>query len=652
MIGHTLKRLASSNWTFPVCVVLLLLAFTATNINGSSISSYQSQVVTTPSLISGQPRTIRSDEFVVATPLTISQVNQGFPMYNPAIGNGQDMALFLDVPYKDWSALFRPQNLSFFIMPVDYAFALKWSGIAAILLLSCYYFSITLLPKKRYLAILSSLLLLFSPFVQWWYQSTTLLVLAYSLLLVALALQLSDAKNQRTKAAYTLAITYILVCFTLLLYPPFQLPCAVVSLFIFVAAYRQKYTFKQFFSTRLYLWFGASLLVAGLIIGLFLYQHKTTVGILTSTEYPGSRIVPSGDEPIKSFLQWPLNYLLTQNNESPFSSNQSESARFMFIGIPIVTILLFYHATRAFNRNKKHEITPYILYGVTAAFVLLLVRMLVPIGGSLYSAIGFSSIPNYRIYLGLGLVNSVAILVAFTYKIHTQSRKQTVLWFIAVAGSVMAISILLLHYVDVQYAITKVSAIEIIATSAVVSFVVAAMVSNSTRLRYTGLTVATIATIASTVSINPLQEGLRPLTGNDLYKTILSIQKSDPHSGWVTSNNLLLEELPAAAGARSLSGVYTYPQKEIWQPYFSDQSNVYNRFAHAVITVDDTVLTPRIELAQSDVFVAHTSSCSTLLRDQNINYIIAPAKTSFACFSEFISVPNSTDSLSIYKRWN
>ena len=74
------------------------------------------------------------------------------------------MSMAIDVPYKDWSELFKPHNLVFFVLPFDNAFAFKWWVMSYLLLLSCYFFILALLPKKKFLAVTISLALLFSPF--------------------------------------------------------------------------------------------------------------------------------------------------------------------------------------------------------------------------------------------------------------------------------------------------------------------------------------------------------------------------------------------------------------------------------------------------------------------------------------------------------
>src|ERR1700739_4063629 len=94
-----------SIWLFPLLLTLALGFLTVFKINGSSIGIYHEFFYggsKDSNLILGTPRSIRSDEWVVNTQMTIAQKNAGYPRINKNIGNGQDMSVILDVPYKEW----------------------------------------------------------------------------------------------------------------------------------------------------------------------------------------------------------------------------------------------------------------------------------------------------------------------------------------------------------------------------------------------------------------------------------------------------------------------------------------------------------------------------------------------------------------------
>ena len=225
-----LGQFFQSVWLFPVILTLLLLVLTAMKINGSSMGIYQSYFYGTQkdtNIIAGKPEPIRSDEYLVDTQMTLAQSKVDYDQTNRNIGNGENMSLLLDVPYRSWSELFKPHNLVFFILPVEYAFAFKWWLMGYLLLISCYFFVLSLLPGKRLIAASIAISLLFSAFVQWWYQYVTLGPIYYSLFIATAIIHFLRQKVMLNKILFSLIITYLVICFVLVLYPPFQIPCAI-----------------------------------------------------------------------------------------------------------------------------------------------------------------------------------------------------------------------------------------------------------------------------------------------------------------------------------------------------------------------------------------------------------------------------------------
>src|SRR6266545_7506635 len=226
------ERFVHSIWLFPAVITVVLLLLTVFGINGSSIGTYNTLFygdgAKDRQLVLGVPRDARSDEWLVNTQMTIAQAEANYPRINENIGNGHDMSLGADAPYRDWSAVFKPHNWAFFILPFDNAFAFKWWFIGYLLVLSCYFFIISLLPKKRLWAALISLTIFFNPFVQWWYLSGTMAPLYYSLFAATVFMRLFSAKNRLRMVLWGGLLAYLVTCFALIFYPPFQIPCAIV----------------------------------------------------------------------------------------------------------------------------------------------------------------------------------------------------------------------------------------------------------------------------------------------------------------------------------------------------------------------------------------------------------------------------------------
>src|SRR5664280_950188 len=94
--------------SFPVLALLLVCFFTALGWSGTSSGALRRAVTGSAAddhVVAGQPREVRSDEWLVATPLTLSQAERGLPRVNPTLGAGNDVSL----PF--WAAPRFPDRL-------------------------------------------------------------------------------------------------------------------------------------------------------------------------------------------------------------------------------------------------------------------------------------------------------------------------------------------------------------------------------------------------------------------------------------------------------------------------------------------------------------------------------------------------------------
>ena len=106
--------------------------------HGSSVGSYQSifhgPEAEDPNLLLNTPKPIRSDEWFVNTQIALAQRYNNFEQVNELIGEGTDVSVLVDVPYRDWSIIFKPHHLGYFVFSFTTAFALSWWLMAFVLL--------------------------------------------------------------------------------------------------------------------------------------------------------------------------------------------------------------------------------------------------------------------------------------------------------------------------------------------------------------------------------------------------------------------------------------------------------------------------------------------------------------------------------------
>ena len=153
-----------------ICFILLISA-SILKINGSSVDNWNTLLgkAKSTNVILGQARPVRSDEWMVATPLMLSQAKQvpRFPLHNESVGAANTPLLF-NLPVSSLAAFFRPQYWGFFIFDFETAFSLYWNLKTIGLFLSFFLLLLLLTANNFWLSIFGSLWLLYSAFMQWW----------------------------------------------------------------------------------------------------------------------------------------------------------------------------------------------------------------------------------------------------------------------------------------------------------------------------------------------------------------------------------------------------------------------------------------------------------------------------------------------------
>lgn len=642
-------------WFFPGIIGIVFILLVSLGVSGSSINVYDKILQYAPgesSLIVGQPRTVRSDEWLVTTPFLVSQSRNDFATVNPDIANGQDMSVVVDVPYREWSVIFKPQNLGFFFLPLANALAFKWWFLAAILLIGVYSFVLLLMPGKHLFASMLAVFMLMNPFTQWWYQSITLLPIAYSLLGVVLACKIIMLQRTRSKILLSLLLYYVLSCFVFVMYPPFQIICAGIALVLFIAILKNlKEPIKKVLCSKTFILVLLSSLAALASFALFAHQHRDVVQTIQNTVYPGNRTVPAGGMPIAEALSWPINYIVPGEGAiTSFRNNQSEVSSYLFIGIFLIPVLI-YHYFRSMRDDKKVPRRDIWIFGAMLSILIgICLRAFAPIGNSLYDVLQLDGLLAQRLWIGIGIINLVLIALVLNLPSKRLSSAKDLLSIQSLATGLFSFVAVLsaLLFVKSVYALERVGNLEVLAVSLFIAAIAALLVHQIIWARYIGMSLLLFYALFTSLTVNPVYKGLGALADSRLTQSIEEIAKTDD-SRWLATRSVLSPFI-IAGGANSLSGVETYPQTKLWQKYFSGHEQVYNRYAHVVFSLDDTVQHPSIELIQADSYRITLSSCDSLLKQERVNYILDDSGSDFQCFQKYRTYMAGDTSIQVLRR--
>lgn len=279
---------------FPLLLLLLVSVLAAFKIHGSSIGNWNrwfyGQEYKDPNLIFGQPRWIRTDEWHVSTPLTVSQAEAHFEDTNHLFLARQKLVL-TDSPVKSWAA-FEPQNWAFFLLPVEQAFAFRWCFNAFLLAVAVYFLTMALTEQNILVSSIAAIAFVYSPFIQWWYSTAAKEIAAFGILTFLFFIYLVNNLSRPLLGwVYALLFAYFGICFILTFYPPFQIPVAIIFSLAgmgYILSKRKEIGRNKKWRFLLGTTF-LSLAAIGVVLILFYSSNGDAIQAMAHTSYPGSR---------------------------------------------------------------------------------------------------------------------------------------------------------------------------------------------------------------------------------------------------------------------------------------------------------------------------------------------------------------------------
>lgn len=620
---------------FPLLIFFIYLFLVFNKFHSSSIGVYHQFFYGSkkdPNLIFGQPRPIRSDEWLVATPKIVGQVIAGFPVINKNIGFGEVMPVQGCLPYKHWRVIFCPNMWPFFFLPLEKAFSASWWFLTFVMNLAIYFF-ILQLTGSIFTAIFSSLIFFFTPFNQWWTYPLSSIV-GYGLLFITFFLKTIESKGWR-KVLYFLLSSYFLTCYAFILYPPFQ----IASFYVFGLLLLGILIEKKLFNKK-NIALGLALVIFSVLPIIVFYQEfRPTIEIIRNTVYPGKRFVSNSIGDFLHLINGFYNIQLLDDikGSGPFG-NQSEASNFFlvsFFSLPVYLWILI-------NQTKRKKID-WIFLSLISSFIFLLIWFLFPFPSLLAKLSLLSLVPQKRALIGIGIANYLlAIYFLVKVKINKDSFYIYLKWF---SVSIIFLTNLYLgFFFKYNYPVFIQNNIKIFLISFFSSLLVYQLLSQQ-KSKF--LILFLIFSIVTSYRVNPFYRELSPLLNTDLAKFIQKQTKKENNQYyWVNFGSIVFEDYFLANGAKSLSGVYYYPQYnliKIFDPK-GDYREIWNRYAHVNFFEIKTKET-QFFLNQTDQYSIGVNLCSLNFKKNRIKYLFFDYPQKNKCLNIF----NKTNNFFIYE---
>jgi hypothetical protein len=638
---NNLSRLVRSIWFFPAILFVLVCLLAVCKISGSSVGRYNQffygEQAHDSNLLFGEPRAVRSDEWLVLTSLAAAQSQNGFKAVNHNIGDGQDMSVVLDIPHRGWTAVFTPQNWSFFVLPLEVAFAFKWWLLTWGLITSCYFFVLAVLPKRRWFAIWLALAVGLSPYILWWYETVAVAPFIWGFVLLTAVIKLFQAESRRARIGWMALGAYAGASLALLQYLPYIIPVGIAVL-VFIAGFLLDNWRERSRQLKI-LWpyIAAAAVGVGVVLAAFYGTHRDVLHTITHTVYPGNRAPETVHLTIWELLAGFLNGQLQDTLKAMhYFSNQSESGNFILVA-PFLLIPSAFVTWRAFRRQQAGRFT---LLFLNLLLIVFAVRFLSTLNGNASWDTLLRVVPNNRILYGIGFAAILQLVVLA----RDQQQLRYPDWLVK-AGTWLTFGVLLADGFMIRHQFHGyiTSGLKIILLAASVAIIFRLVVRKHLAAAAFMLL---LLSFLSSYRIHPLYRGLGPLINSPLSTAVKAVNNHRP-GAWIAVNTLEFNDYLAANGVRSISGVYTYPQFGLWKPLdpAGRQSVVYNRYAQAVF---NTLAPSKLYLIQSDWFEIQFNGCDPYVQ-QRASYILSVDPLPTTCLTPIQTVQFPAKKFYIYR---
>ena len=617
---------------FPAVVIVAFVVLVGAGISGSSVAQLASTPAEASGLLMGESRSVRSDEYLVRTPLVVAQQARGLPT-TAVTGLGRiDMSVLYDLPTRDWSTAFRPNLWGYSVLPLAQAYAFDWWALSVVLLLGTYALVVVLVRDWRW-AVLGAFALWASPFFHWWYLSASLSVVGWAAAgTAAMLASLDPSASARRRWGLTAAAAAAFACFVLAFYPPFQVTVALVLGAVASGVLARRVVSGELGVRRLLAHLAAISSFVALVGAAFVITHAAALEAIGATVYPGERRSTGGG------AGWP--HLVTAwfgrgylSDGVAYSgtmfTNESEASSFLLLGVGALVALPFLWRVVARPSNPLRE----PLIGVVVALLLLLVHMFVALPTAAARFTLLDRVEPVRAILGLGL-GSVLLTVMLGVSLR---RTRPSRWRLAAASAAMGLTTA--AYVHMLGKVLQGSGAPLGGRGLWLTVAVAAVVTAAFvwQPMWT-LAVVVVAGAAVSLPVNPLQRGLDVLTDHELAEAVLRVDEVRAggdgvgHDGWITTS-FGLSPVVTSTGVRHLSAVNLYPDEAAWEHLDPDRSEVqtWNRYSHTTWTAGVAGSEPVLSLVQADVVSVTVDLCGPALDRLGVGHVVAAEQTDESC---------------------
>lgn len=560
-----------------IIALVLFIILIVLKVNFSSVgewNNYTNEIEHNNVLI-GKSRAIRSDDWLVQTPMMISQTQgeDAYKIYNKNIEQGSLNMLMVSAPVKDIVILAKPLMWGFLIFGTEYGYSFYWVLKIILLFLVSIEIVLKITKKDNFLSLFGGIILSLAPAMMWWLSSAIVDGYIFGMATIILFSYYMNNLNCKLWKKILMAIGLFITvpAFAVTLYPAFQVPFAFL---MFVFMINDFITNVKKLKKKDYLIIFITICaITGLLARYFMLcidDMKT----LMNTVYPGNRIAVGGELNIERFISYFANVFFPYSNNI---ANPCEPSSYIYPFIGLI-VLLIYNIRNI--KEEKKDSNFYLLWSLIGLYVIYFIWELIGFGEKLAKITFLYLSPAPRTHVIFGIIG--ILLTIFMIKKYENKKIFTKMQSLAISICVIIFSIVLIKNTSYVSYITNIKLIAFI----IMMFAITYFFILGNKKIWCCIMCA--IAIISGLTVNPISIGLSPINETKISQEIQKIKNEDENSLWIGNNNITGQYV-MANGANVLNGVNTYPNFK-WLTLLDPErkyNDIYNRYAHISIKLGD-----------------------------------------------------------------
>lgn len=564
--------------------------------------------------ILGQYRSIRSDEWVVNTPIFVSQsidTENPYSYYNDNLrGTTTDMFSIVAPGVKDILTIARPFNIGFLLFGAAKGLSIIWFGKWLALALVTFEFFMLITDKKKFISLCGAIMVVYSAALQWWNITD---VITWGLLALLLIDKYLKEKKISKKIVFAVGIFLSAVSYVFVMYPAWQLPYIYIyiALFIYLCIKNR----KEYKLSKIDIPIISLVIIAIAGIGIrYLTMSSEALKATLNTDYPGERFEIGGGG-LKVLFSYVYSYLFPYiqiDNPCEFSGmisfypipmilaiiyliRNKDRKQHMAFFIPLLVVAIMFSVFSIFETNK-------IFAKITFLYMTTGIRLAVPL----------SFIQILLIIYLLGIIDK-----------NKKIMKDSTAKIFAIIASICIFSIAVRTAPANILGSLKSYCCGLILVIFIYWLLTINNEDNRKKLLY-GLILMALMT---GTTVNPLQKGISVLREKPIAKEVQKIVEEDKENNlWIVDNTpFFIPNYFLANGAKVINSTNVYPNFDLYETVLGKDEcsnpevrKIFNRYAHVTMQINSTE--NKVELIYLDSIRVYLTPDK--VKDLGVKYIV------------------------------